>query len=470
MSEHEKDSESEGEAPSEERTAEEEAELTRRTFLQRTAEVAAFALFGVPTLEAAVRKVAQRVVEIQSLDGLAREAAEYLAQSGFGAAWAAAEPCPPHCPPPRDPFGGCLTGFACTGESQPPFTCQQAQYFSCTVQNFRCFPQQVECDPLPNGQGFYCGQPGEDGAGYLCPSVAAFTPMECGAFDQVECELNDYQCDGQQVSCTPLEEYGPLVDCLQHPPVACGEPHIAVACTPQTGGYAACYQGTKECHGAQPPAYDCEGSRIAFRCMPDTTFRCGTAQDPGDFICGPEKASIVDFSCMEKFECGDPNDPANNFSCEALHIFNCGLAGSGVTSSKFYCYNGDPNQVEFTCGAGGNRCGPHVGGYGADEPGDFSCRSSRINGFVCDAGNFECKSVDDFVCGGGGVYPVFNAHCTQEHPFNGDMACADSTGGVFTCTDETDFRCSEDHPTHFECTDPAQGGKFDCLPYQEYTP
>jgi hypothetical protein len=480
MSEHEKDHEPEGEALSEERTPEEQAELTRRTFLRRTAEVAAFALLGVPTLEAAVRKVAQRVAEIQGLDGLAREAAEYLAESGFGAAWAAAEPCPPHCPPPRDPSGGCLMGFVCTQEGQNPFTCQQTQHFSCTVYKYRCSPNEVECDPLPNGQGFHCGQPGEDGAGYLCPSVAAFNPMECADLNQVECEKT-YEChrdenNQPQVSCEPPADYGPLIECvIQHPPVACGEPHVIVACTPQTGGYAWCPE-VKECHGADPPAYNCEGSHIDFRCVKQ--FRCGTAQDPGDFICGPADASIVDFDCWGTFECGDPGNAVNDFSCQALHLFACSLAGGGLNPATFYCYNQDPNQIEFTCGAGGNLCGPHVGGYSADEPGDFSCRSTLpvgigqgYGGFLCGESNFECKSVDDFECEGG-ANVAFNALCTAAHPFNGDTACADPTddmGGVFKCTDGIHFQCSTEHPLHFTCTDPAQGGKFDCLPQQEYS-
>ncbi|PJB69979.1 MAG: hypothetical protein CO096_12145, partial [Armatimonadetes bacterium CG_4_9_14_3_um_filter_66_14] len=73
-----------------------EDELSRRAFVRKTAEGAAFSLFGVMGLDAVVEKVVQRLEDIPASRSLARATGELLHEAGIGAMAFAADGC--NCP------------------------------------------------------------------------------------------------------------------------------------------------------------------------------------------------------------------------------------------------------------------------------------------------------------------------------------------------------------------------------------
>ena len=69
----------------------EREEMSRRSFLRRSAEVAAWSLFGVLGLDAVMERVQQRMAEVQGVNRLADQVTQDLHRSSVAYA-------DPHCP------------------------------------------------------------------------------------------------------------------------------------------------------------------------------------------------------------------------------------------------------------------------------------------------------------------------------------------------------------------------------------
>ena len=381
-------------------------EASRRAFIRKTAEGAAFALFGVMGLDAVVEKVVQRLEDVPATRALARATGELLHEAGIGRMAFAADGC--NCPPAatfscRDP----AHPFQCT--AQTPFGCTQASDFQCNPFQFLCdvvnsqgpaFHCQggqagFQCQGSQNPNTFYCQ------GGYLCPTQAQFVPTPCGP--------NPWDC-------TPAARFAET--CSQ----------TLVQC-PNAGGH--------------------------FMCAGDAIYRCGHAGDPdanppdppaGEFYCPTDRfrcngGTLFDFQCPCAFDC------EGNFECAANHVFICG--GSAQTSD-FDC---EP-VGHFTCAAGGNQCNqPGTGGYGLGDPrpGDFACIGGDgvNNNFQC-TWPFTCSTVDDFTCAGAPGGADYQCMAVL-------FVCEPRPGGTFNCHEGSgEFMCIPEGGVSFQCQQPER--------------
>jgi hypothetical protein len=363
-------------------------EASRRAFIRKTAEGAAFSLFGVMGLDAVVEKVVQRLEDVPASRSLARATGELLHDAGIGRMAFAADGC--NCPPemPGAP------NFTCAWDQN--YTCPQN--FSCPDNmGFQCNPFRFECT-APNFVctgigGFSCT------AGYLCPGQGLYAP-DCNP-QIVSCGVESYDCNplpGIQHSCPTPNQF----DCT-----ASGRFNLSCGSTPV------------ECTGAD--SYTC-GVVWIFDCgqqTPDGKFSCSA----GKFDCSGD--TLYDFRCFYSFDCHE------GFTCSGNHVHACGWPGR---EGNFECAGGA--NISFTCAAGGNRCNePGTGNYGGpvggdQRPGDFYCVGAAGDPrFTCGnefGGEFNCQGVDDFKCTGSGGN---NFVCADQLQFH----CAPTGGGVFLC-------------------------------------
>jgi hypothetical protein len=365
-------------------------EVSRRAFVRRTAEAAAFSLFGVLGLDAVVEKVLQEMSEISSLRSLARTTGEILHEAGIRAMAFAAEGC--NCPGgggkftcPRGHNFTCPTSFTCPA----PLPGQLG--FQCNISNFECTGTDFACTP-----SFFCEN------GYLCPRQNQYAP-DCSPTQEVVCGIEQYDCyfnvpgiqyncgAGTNYDCNASDEFN--LQCRNNAEVQC--PTDPYRC----GG------------GGVDWIFDCSTPGLAnskFSCL-QNRFDCNGG-------------TLYDFRCMNRFSC------AGGFECQANHVFGCGWdnAPPYPDGGSFECAAG----ANFTCAAGGNRCNtPGTGTYNIADgvPGDFRCiGAAGTPKFQCTS-DFDCVAVDDFICTG--VSGEENFVCVNPTQFT----CASPSGGSFVC-------------------------------------
>ncbi|PIU95485.1 MAG: hypothetical protein COZ06_12855 [Armatimonadetes bacterium CG_4_10_14_3_um_filter_66_18] len=367
-----------------------EDELSRRAFVRKTAEGAAFSLFGVMGLDAVVEKVVQRLEDIPASRSLARATGELLHEAGIGAMAFAADGC--NCP---QAMGG--PNFTCAPGTPNPYACPQG--FSCPPDmDFQCNPFRFECT-APN---FVCTGPGGFSCtgGYLCPNQAQFAPQPCGP--------NPYDCTNDAVRfserCTDTlvqcPRPGGVFLCPGEAIFGCGDPNTG------TGEFF-CPTDKFKCNGGTlfdfqcPCAFDCEGN---FECAANHIFICGGSSMTSDFDC----------------------DPVGGFTC-AGGGNRCNQPGTGAYDPSGQA-TGDSRPGDFLC----------VGGVGADN--NFHCSYP-----------FTCTSVDDFTCRGAEDGVNFGCNAGQfrcEPQQGGDFRCEPDFTGGFTCVAEggNQFDCQQPTP------------------------
>ena len=380
--------------------------MARRSFVRRSAEVAALSLFGVTALDAVLDKVVSRMGDIGWMEGVARSVGKHLRESGV---IAVAEACVPNvqCPEAQN--------FACNANTTPVFTgcggetyqyvCQWGENFYCTIGEtaFDC-DTEFSCPPWVGGIAWFdCADPdftcdypdpfscGGSGAAYLCPGVNQFYELDCP---------QGHECiRGSEYSqrCSPPEDPWHCTESFK-----CANDEVTVKFT---------------C-GERPPG--------------GGGFSCGGTGDAA-FSC--DSTTIYDFDCLWEFTCGLA--AAQAFNCDSNHEFQCWTAAD----LAFIC------AYDFRCTAGGNHCGlPMTGGYSYPPPGDFFCDQAGPIGFACQQQTkFLCAAADDFKCGHYGTF-----QCTA--PFTG---CQPPAGG------EGVFECNLEGRRKFVCV-PNDGNEFSC--------
>jgi hypothetical protein len=436
--------------------------LERRSFLRRSAEVAAASLFGLGALDPLIDRVLARMGEMEGANQLAAGIARHLADSGVLTPRAHAARSTPDCPSDYGPAvgGGAESPFQKPGGPPlfvcapvPGFTCPAAQSFTChagtnprfmgchyTTPGFQCeWGEDFYCQV--DDSHFDCDQVEGQNVGFSCPPWAGdpltawFDCIAQGEGTPVTFDCSyptSFDCGGLGgvgYLCAGTAEAGFEPACVApwncaNTPTKYHEDCIAstVACPPPEAGFAC----------SAPVEYNCGGKE-----RQDGHFACDL------FTCTPGGTPTQwDFNCENlSFRCGS-GAGEQTFECRGGHVFDCTDFGH-VQNRGFSC--GQEGQGDsFSCAAGGVRCGVGAtGSYGTDgyvgrTPGDFYCdgHNTQEASFDCQ-GSFECIDVaDDFVCMDTGDVTSFL--CT-----NAFSGCAPPRPeGVFQCDNAAhDFVC-----------------------------
>jgi hypothetical protein len=375
------------------------AELERRDFLQRSAQVAAASLFGGLGLDPLIDAVLARMGEMTGARSLADAIAHHLRDSGvIGVADAATYSA--DCPSGHDLPDGPGPPQVCTnqpGHDCPGmFTCPPAQNFGCRFETgaFRCVW----------GGKFNC----QWGAPFSC-----LTDFTCPPW--VEGKAWFY--------CFPEGLGTPVFNCAFPDPFACGRLDGAVYLCPDQAKFCpTCTWEIAEWHCESTPDIfhtergnedkSCPPPGTGFACDKPAIYSCGRRGGPheGEFHCSPGVTPTHPFTCnpgdgtQYDFDCANHQSACTGgFQCDTRHWFRCEKHGM-QENGGFDCRDGG-----FTCKAGGDRCG--VGSTGAYDPepgpppddhtpGDFSCwgNAGPVQGFRC-SNAFACAGMaDDFRC------------------------------------------------------------------------
>ena len=388
--------------------------LARRSFIRRSAQVAAMSLFGIGALEPVIDRVVTRMGEMTGTERLAAAVSSSLRASGvIGVAHAYEDNklCPPReahtCnEATADPFAGCDYGPITTD-----FRCQWMTNFYCHADpaHFDCI-DSFSCPPWADGRVRFDCSTDQPNPEFDCP--------------QFTCSDSDdgYLCPGLGTfyrGCEDAEAQG-LYKCSEDP-----------------GAFGACPIGPGKTQHNCPMDFKCvDGAAAVYICGPyqeegqppvagADTFSCAGGSEH-EFTC--DETTVYDFNCTSSFLCGSGTGE-ESFECTSNHIFSC-MGGSGFSCSA----------TQFKCSAGGCRCNEgETGGYTLDDPGDFACMLGTE--FLC-GGDFTCNAADDFVCAlGGGEFKCY-----------GKFGCpSESHDGEFYCDLEGGFECWPKQGVSFQC-------------------
>jgi hypothetical protein len=348
---------------------------TRRQFIRRSAEVAAFSLFGVAEVEGLLERIATEVGRLRGDARMATEAAEVLSEAGLTT----------------------MASAQCVSWEQE---CRDAGAYD---------PDCVRPDPHDCGKVYHKFRPFPCGGEvwYDCysrtsPNYAAdckfITPysLYCGTDQSVPNEFSE-QCQQYLMYGNQCLGANENYQCVRY--VCDAFPGLVFDCSSESGSSFTCEPS--EYHGFQ-----CSGSD-----------------------------GLADFRCFRTFGCAGSGD---QFDCYAAHLFQCwrdfecNAGPTGPQEPGFTCSGGGAGTIQCNTSNTGRYAYDDPGDFHCvSTPGvgvAFDCRGTALRGFYCTG------VADDFACGDT-ASPTMSFQCTSTSPFSADGQCPEGPqqGHLFQC-------------------------------------